>query len=379
MIALLGPLGLLVLVIVLVALSISLTPRPGPDAGINRASRFFLVLLRLSIGWHFLFEAVDKFSTATWSSEPYLREAEGPLAGPYRELAGDPVKDLVMVTYDANGKPALPQRLSAQWDVYLERYIDHYGLDPEQRIAARTRLDQARARAVKWMTTEKRTVTLPSSLEQKVTAELTVPQRVAQYEADLDRARRIEANEQSVTGKNAAADAQTIRKQANGLRNDIRKELGLQTKALTASLDELLTAEQRAKGAPSPVTRPPLQYWTPLDWSDAVVKWGLLFVGLFLIGGLFTRTACVAAALFLLAFYLPHPPLPGLPENPRSEGHYLYINKNIIEMLALLALATTRSGRWAGLDGLLQFLFPGRRRLARSPRGTAVPETVASR
>ena len=37
-------------------------------------------------------------------------------------------------------------------------------------------------------------------------------------------------------------------------------------------------------------------------------------------------------------------------------------------MLALLALATTHSGRWAGLDGVLQFLRPGRRRAVPAAR-----------
>jgi hypothetical protein len=65
-------------------------------------------------------------------------------------------------------------------------------------------------------------------------------------------------------------------------------------------------------------------------------------------------------AYLLFMFFLAMPPLPGWPESPRAEGHYLFINKNVIEMLALLTLATTRSGRWAGLDGLLQFLRPRR-------------------
>jgi hypothetical protein len=55
------------------------------------------------------------------------------------------------------------------------------------------------------------------------------------------------------------------------------------------------------------------------------------------------------------------PPWPGLPDNPRAEGHYLYINKNLIEMLALLALATTRSGRWAGLDALFAYCCTGKK------------------
>jgi uncharacterized membrane protein YphA (DoxX/SURF4 family) len=102
--------------------------------------------------------------------------------------------------------------------------------------------------------------------------------------------------------------------------------------------------------------------WDRLQWSDFVVRYGLVVVGFCLLLGLFTRTACVAGAGFLLMFFLAMPPLPGLPENPKAEGHYLYINKNIIEMLALLALATTQSGRWVGLDGLLHYFSPFRRR-----------------
>ena len=57
-------------------------------------------------------------------------------------------------------------------------------------------------------------------------------------------------------------------------------------------------------------------------------------------------------------FFVAMPPLPYLPESPRAEGHYLYINKNIIEALALLSLAFLPTGRWAGVDGILQFLNP---------------------
>lgn len=106
--------------------------------------------------------------------------------------------------------------------------------------------------------------------------------------------------------------------------------------------------------------RRPIGAWSLLDWSDAIVKYGLVIVGGCLLAGFFTRTACMAGAGFLLLFFLAMPPLPGWPENPRAEGHYLYINKNIIEMFALLALATMRTGCWAGVDGLLHYLWPGR-------------------
>ncbi len=51
--------------------------------------------------------------------------------------------------------------------------------------------------------------------------------------------------------------------------------------------------------------------------------------------------------------YLTIPPWPWLPTPPMSEGSYLFVNKNVVEMLALCVLATTYTGRWFGVDGLI--------------------------
>jgi len=66
--------------------------------------------------------------------------------------------------------------------------------------------------------------------------------------------------------------------------------------------------------------------------------------------GLCTRCACVAAALFLLMTYLNAPAFPWLPTAPMNEGNYAFVNKNIVEFLALLMIATTKSGYWFGVD-----------------------------
>jgi hypothetical protein len=101
------------------------------------------------------------------------------------------------------------------------------------------------------------------------------------------------------------------------------------------------------------------------------VRWGLVISGAGLVLGLFSRTSCVLGALLLLSFYLAAMPLPGVIEAVRVEG-YPYINKNIVEMLALLALATTASGRWAGLDTIVYYLNPFRRR-TKTPKGPPPP------
>jgi uncharacterized membrane protein YphA (DoxX/SURF4 family) len=100
--------------------------------------------------------------------------------------------------------------------------------------------------------------------------------------------------------------------------------------------------------------------WTQQEWLDWLVAYGLTAVGVCLLTGFLTRSACVAGAVLLVMFYVSMPPFPGVPDNPRAEGHYLFVNKNLIECLALLALATVPTGRWLGLDGLFSVLNPVR-------------------
>jgi uncharacterized membrane protein YphA (DoxX/SURF4 family) len=459
---LLTPLGLLVLAVILVGGAIFLTPRPGPEAGVCRGTRFFLVMLRLAIGWHFLFEGVEKWTTPNWSSEAYLREASGPLAPYFREMAGDQVKDLVTVVKDEDGKAQLPPRLAAEWDADFDRFVHHYQLTEEQQKLAQTKFEQAKQRMIVWLTVARQAITVASKVPPPIDKNMTVAERVQQYEDLLAKATRIEEYDVPLYGQQAWAKVREAKTEANRLRNGLKKEVEAQTKemmatlaqilrpaplfdgvdgnkvvdgplkdrmqlewrgyliwfedhhqldadqraaareryktakeealkfiasgkrsvadvrekarAMMASLDGVLTGAQLDPPPPVPVTRPPLSSWSRLHWSDAIVTYGLLAVGILLIAGLLTRTACLAGAVFLLSFFLAMPPLPGLPESPRAEGHYLYINKNIIEMLALLSLATTRSGRWAGIDGLLHLLAPGS---WRTPRPTAPLQTPA--
>jgi thiosulfate dehydrogenase [quinone] large subunit len=89
--------------------------------------------------------------------------------------------------------------------------------------------------------------------------------------------------------------------------------------------------------------------WTP--WIDTGVAVALLLVGLMLVLGLFTQLACVLAFGLLALFYLSAIPLTGVAE-PRSEGTYLIVNKNLIEAVAVAVIFAFRTGRIAGLDVL---------------------------
>ena len=92
--------------------------------------------------------------------------------------------------------------------------------------------------------------------------------------------------------------------------------------------------------------------------------WGLTIVGILLILGLFTRLASLGGIGFILLFYFANPPFVGYFYSLPTEGSYLIINKNLVELCALVVILVTGSGRFAGLDRLLHLLFARRPRLA---------------
>ena len=98
--------------------------------------------------------------------------------------------------------------------------------------------------------------------------------------------------------------------------------------------------------------------------ADLITMWGLTLVGLFLILGLFTRLASLAGIGFILMFYLAAPPLIGYFYSIPSEGSYLIINKNLVELCALAVIFATGSGKFAGLDRIIHGLIARRPRLA---------------
>ena len=129
----------------------------------------------------------------------------------------------------------------------------------------------------------------------------------------------------------------------------LRVELTGPIKAMETSLQDdaykLLTSAQRQRGGvPEPMTTVRL--------ADTMTILGLTVLGFMLIAGLFSRFTAAAAAFMLFNFYLAMPPLPGVPPLPGPE-HSFIVNKNLIEVFALLALAALPTGKWFGLDALL--------------------------
>ena len=101
-----------------------------------------------------------------------------------------------------------------------------------------------------------------------------------------------------------------------------------------------------------------------LHQANQITMYGLTIVGVLLILGLFTRLAAAGGIAFILLFYLCNPPFVGYFYSIPSEGSYLIVNKNLVEISALVVILVTRSGLFAGLDRILHLLVFRRTRLA---------------
>jgi thiosulfate dehydrogenase [quinone] large subunit len=57
---------------------------------LSRPQMTTVVVLRVLIGWHFLYEGLAKLTTPGWSAAGYLTQSRGPFAGLFRGMAADP-------------------------------------------------------------------------------------------------------------------------------------------------------------------------------------------------------------------------------------------------------------------------------------------------
>jgi uncharacterized membrane protein YphA (DoxX/SURF4 family) len=243
--------------------------------------------------------------------------------------------------------------LGKMWDDYAA-YVKDFSpnISDEQKAAIDDELRAAKLRFDRWL--DDKDMYTGANLPQKAVAEW--------------RKHYVEAQ-----GKLAAADAskdkdgQAIAKEEiDFLSKKMQSELRTQSDAMRAQIGTPLLGEDRAKGYAPKTDEHTLwifpKSWSMIEYIDWSTRWFLLVVGVLLMVGLFTRLSCFAAAGFLLLTILTQPSVPWIPAAPMNEGSYLFVNKNVIEMVALIALMTTRTGKWAGLDTIVGWMFCKRER-----------------
>ncbi len=390
---------------------------------------FFLLALRLAIGWQFLFEGLYKVNSyyvgptetnRPFSSEPYFRNAPGPIAAYMRHQFDDPTATIsakvkptkemtpemfakLTVEQQAEACPesvakelaALQEKAEAAVKADAEKELKAGDAaetkalkditdaaekalkeaktdDEKEKINAKTKDDQAKAKAnaeKAWQAARKKIDTAQTNAAERITAAKAAyarwvfgvdgrPAKVKFVSGDvaLTAPQRIEHLDW-LRKEVKAADDRLAARLGNGSGTEQKHAAELRTDLITAESDiakdanafvaELKKDLNGGKAVEEPATE------TRGQLMDKVTMWFLVGVGACLMAGLFTRLACLFAAGFLIVTYLTYPPFPWYPLPPNTEGNPIFINKNIIECLALLALACMPTGRWLGLDAIV--------------------------
>lgn len=379
---------------------------------------FFLLALRLSIGWHFLFEGLHKVHSVyhgpsetvrVFTSEPYFKVAPGPIGEQMRKQFSDPgavfadrvrpTKEISPAAFDAlpveQQAEACPPSVAAKLDavpldkvvaaIKAEAAADKKAADTAEKKAkadAEAEIKQFnlkgdQAKAELNAVTKKKEKAYAAADKLAASAEAEAPKRVvgakAAYAAWVHGADRRDVTVKFISGAAPQSAPERLahidrlramlREEETKLGADLGQGNGIESKRIAELRTDIITAEAAlAKDADDYVAdlRKALGDDTKDEpvkslgkTMDGVTMWFLVGVGACLMGGLLTRIACVLAAGFLVMTYLAHPPFPWYPLPPNTEGNPVFINKNVIEAIALLTIATFPTGRWLGLDALV--------------------------
>ena len=296
----------------------------GSKYSVGFATVFMLVALRLVIGWHFFHEGVNHYTDPKWSSEGFLRSAVGPFAPRYQAVLPDYYGFEEVRAYgDVKAANKWFESFGEHLATYRQRFAKQYQFDPKQLEDAQKLTALRQLQLKNWIAGQ--------------TEEIEI------YFYERDQLAKEEGS--------PAAEAVPFKKVRVG---DKKKELTAKTRGWVAQLqavendhktelDALRTPEQIARG-------PIASKRTTLQRVDKFMTYGILGVGACLIVGLFTRLACVLGVAFLLSVVMSQPFwVVGAGETFNQW----------VELVALLALATTNVGKWGGLDFFLSCMFGG--------------------
>lgn len=308
---------------------------------------FALLALRLAVGWHFCFEGLHKIhshvvgetdTSKPFTSANYFNVGDGPGAEMARkQFLGDPQKKYEeRLAKKADITPAeFRQKGEAEQAALCPDSVGNAlaGGDPAKVQAAKAKYAAwvygAATRDAKFKAI---TGDTPASavewLDYIEVLEKEYAERITRTQFDLGVGNGLEV-------KRTAA----IKADLNAAKSDLAK-----------ATDDFLAELKKDVGVEEPLAGE-----KPIKMLDTLAMYGITAIGVGLLLGLFTRLWCVAGIGFLVMTYLAAPPWPWLQPPPPSEGNPLFINKNLIEAIALLVVLVHPTGKWLGLDALIDF------------------------
>jgi uncharacterized membrane protein YphA (DoxX/SURF4 family) len=324
------------------------------------ATVVMLVALRIGLGFHFFYEGVWKVKNYDkFTAEPFLSQAKGPMAPLFYAMLPDingrsrlaPLEVEAIEEKDENGKVTKVTLVRCEW--LTDRWE---GIRREFAAFYRPKGDGSKEHQDKVDAFERKVEDVFGRFKRDVERNylVSVESDLKAFYASLDRFEQSAERSQGAPFQKERRwnDMMKLRQEAQGWIRELETREANYQRALYDLLDE----DQRELGA-VPAS------WNPFDWGrmgqiNFAVTFALTAMGLCLILGLFTRLAALGGAGFMFFVVLTQPAWPGIyPPDPPVVGHALLINKDFVEMLALLTIATTLAGRWAGLDYFIHHLI----------------------
>ncbi|MDD2285870.1 MAG: DoxX family protein [Paludibacter sp.] len=105
-----------------------------------------------------------------------------------------------------------------------------------------------------------------------------------------------------------------------------------------------------SKGIFAPLFTLLTDYPVVMTMVNAINMYGLTVIGLCLILGCFVKFANIGAIGLLSLYYLSHPPLLDVHYIIRPEGSYMWVDKNLIMLVAIVVLMLFPTSKMIGLD-----------------------------
>ncbi|WP_146409131.1 DoxX family protein [Allorhodopirellula heiligendammensis] len=275
-----------------------------------------LVILRITIGFHFLTEGTEKVRQGNWSAKPFFANAKGPFASEFRQMV-----------WDYDGATRLdPHQTMVIWATYRENIANHFGFDDKQKALAQDNY-----------------ITAVEQYEYVIELDANA---IEEYTLGLDRIAKLDADPVRDGVSSLGGQREMVRKELNSLVSATLQQIDMIWENYETAQNQLATDEQLAQHSPYKLVRPRLAM---MDTSviDRIVPYFDMITGWLLILGLFTPVAALAVGAFLFSVFLSQfPPTTG----PGSSNYQL------IESLACFLLAATGAGRFAGLDFFLHLI-----------------------
>lgn len=277
-----------------------------------------LILLRVTIGWHFYSEGVNKQTTQGWDAGPFFNAARGPFASQYHRLVPD---------RDGFARLDIDKTMK-HLAIYRDRAGQHFGFDQSQQGEAQ----QAYVDAIKQVTWV---------LEDNAA-------EIEEYRKGKARIERLYEDEERAGVASLDGQRLTIEQEWRQLAAPVLVKIDNVWTVYEKAVNDIATDQQATRGyyrlyKPTPPDVPEDQLYLINEY----IPYFDMAIGICLMFGILTPPVALIAAGFLFSVFLSqYPPAPG----PGSTSY------QVIESMACLVLAGTGAGRFAGVDFVLHAL-----------------------